>query len=58
VTLTVPAITGATELLLHIEGAEKRAVLEEASDEAGDPARLPIRFILAKRPDLRVLWAP
>lgn len=55
VTLTVPAITSARELILHIEGAKKRTVLEEAC-EAGDPARLPIRFILAKRPDLRVVW--
>ena len=57
VTLTAPVITAARELILHIEGPEKREALEEAS-EPGDPARLPIRFILSKRPDLRVVWAP
>ncbi len=57
VTLTAPVIAGARELILHIEGEKKREVLEEAS-EPGDPARLPVRFILSKRPDLRVVWAP
>lgn len=57
VTITLPVIASATDLILHIEGEEKRSVLEEA-DKGGDPARLPIRFVLAKRPDLRVVWAP
>ncbi len=57
VTMTLPAITDARELVLHIEGQTKKDVLDEAS-QPGDPAALPIRFVLSKCPDLRVVWAP
>ncbi|MGB7286241.1 MAG: 6-phosphogluconolactonase [Salaquimonas sp.] len=57
VTLTLAALTSAKDVLLHIEGGEKRTVLE-AADEAIDLATRPISFVLANRPDLRVVWAP
>ena len=57
VTLTLPAIASAKNLLLHIEGQTKRDVLEEAI-ESGEPAQLPIRYVLDACPDLRVVWAP
>jgi len=57
VTLTLPVIAGAGELILHIEGQEKRTVLESA-DEMGDQSPLPVHHILAARPDIRVVWAP
>lgn len=57
VTLSVSALTSAASIILHIEGAQKRETLDLAM-EAGDPAKMPIRYILEKRPDLRVIWAP
>lgn len=57
VTLTLPPIVGAENIFLHIEGQEKRDVLEEASG-TGDPAAMPIRFVLAALPEIRVVWAP
>lgn len=57
ITLTLPAITSAAKIALHIEGQAKRDVLEEAGDR-GDPSRLPIQFVLQRRPDIRVVWAP
>ncbi len=57
ITLTAPVLWSATEIVLHIEGAKKREVLDAAL-AAGDPAVMPIRYILQKRPDLRVVWAP
>lgn len=57
VTLTLPVICGARDLVLHIEGDEKREVLDDAS-ETLDPAKLPIAHVISKCPDLRVVWAP
>ena len=57
VTLTLPPLVNAENTFLHIEGQQKRDVLEEASG-AGDPAAMPIRFVLAALPDIRVVWAP
>ncbi len=57
VTLSASALTSAGNIVLHIEGAKKRETLDHAT-EAGDPAKMPIRYILEKRPDLRVIWAP
>lgn len=57
VTLTLPAITRANELILHIEGEEKRRVLETAF-QPGDPSEMPIRHVLALRPDIRIVWVP
>ena len=56
VTLTLPAIVSAKSLFLHIEGIEKRSVLEKAigatiSDE------MPVSHVLKARPDLNIVWA-
>lgn len=57
VTFTLPALCSAAELILHIEGDEKKAVLEEAQ-KAGDANLLPIRHILRSNADLSIVWAP
>lgn len=57
VTMTLPVIISAGEVLLHIEGQQKRNVLDEAKIP-GDPADLPIRYILNARSDIHTLWAP
>lgn len=57
VTLTLPVITAAGKIFLHIEGDKKRDVLEEETG-TGDPAHLPIRYVLNQRSDTRVVWAP
>lgn len=56
ITFTLPPLVAADALFLHIEGAGKRAVLEQACAGAAD---LPICAILrnARRP-LDVLWCP
>ncbi|MEP9396894.1 6-phosphogluconolactonase [Mesorhizobium sp. KR2-14] len=55
-TLTLPRIAGASFIALHIEGAEKRRVLEAALD--GEP-HLPVRAVFdhAKVP-VQIFWAP
>ena len=68
ITLTRAALLDARELLLHVTGAAKRAVLEGAMDawrERGDvPATLPIARVLGAAaareggPALGVWWAP
>ncbi|MDA4847569.1 6-phosphogluconolactonase [Hoeflea poritis] len=57
-TLTQPVLHGAESVILHIEGTEKRDVLEAAL-EPGPVEALPVRAILreTKRP-LQVYWAP
>ena len=57
VTLTLPVLLGAGLLALHIEGEEKRRVLEEAL-AAGEANDLPIRHVLHNRTDLQIYWAP
>ena len=52
VTLTMPAILGARLLALHIEGQEKRAVLERA--KAG--ADLPVTRVLSAADGVEVFW--
>lgn len=57
-TLTLPLLTSANLLILHIEGQKKLAVLEEAL--AGDDVmQMPVRAIFAhaKQP-VQVYWAP
>ena len=54
-TLTLPALLASELLILHIEGAEKRDVLERARS-GGDPNSLPIRHILNHRDDLEIYW--
>ncbi len=55
-TLSMPRLTGAGFLALHIEGAEKRAVFEAAMQ--GDD-RTPIRAVIEASPrPVKVFWAP
>lgn len=55
-TLTMPVIAGAGLLALHIEGREKRDVLERAL--ASTDPRLPVARVFDAAPHLKVYWAP
>jgi 6-phosphogluconolactonase len=58
ITLTLPLIVAAATVYLHIEGAEKAAVLETALKE-GAPEELPLRAVLrARKKPLEVYWCP
>lgn len=48
ITLTLPALLATTQLYLHIEGAQKQAVLQRALSGDGDGVELPIRAVLAQ----------
>ncbi|WP_175577770.1 6-phosphogluconolactonase [Mongoliimonas terrestris] len=55
ITLTLPMLLGADRLALHIEGAGKKTVLEQAL-ASGDPMEMPVRAVLtAERPPV-VFW--
>jgi 6-phosphogluconolactonase len=55
-TLPLARLADAALLILHIEGAEKRKVLEDAQAEARD---LPVRKMLERsRTQVQVFWAP
>ncbi|MER2534862.1 MAG: 6-phosphogluconolactonase [Rhizobiaceae bacterium] len=55
-TLTLPALVAAGLVVVHIEGAEKRSVIEAAL--ASEPA-LPIRTVLDRAPRAaEIYWAP
>ena len=58
ITMTLPCLTSARNLFLHIEGEEKLKVYEEALQD-GPADDLPIRHVL-RHPDvnLHVYWAP
>ncbi len=57
-TLTLPAILDAGEIILHISGQEKKAVLEQA-EAAGPPEKMPVRFVLRQqKTPVTVYWAP
>ena len=57
-TLTLPVIASAGLAILHIEGNEKKRVLEEAS-KPGPIEDLPVRAILTHtKAPLHVYWAP
>lgn len=57
-TLTLPVLTGARFLALHIEGDEKKAVLEKAF-AGDDPHDMPVRAILNQtKTTVHVFWAP
>lgn len=57
-TLTLPVIAGARFVALHIEGAEKKAVLEKALGD-GATTDMPIRAVLRHVPiELEIFWAP
>jgi len=51
ITLTLPVLAGAGRLILHIEGAAKRHLLETAHG-------LPIHAVCAARPDIEIFWSP
>ncbi|MCY6382362.1 6-phosphogluconolactonase [Hoeflea prorocentri] len=57
-TLTLPPLMRAKNVILHIEGKQKRSVLENAMN-SGPVEELPVRAILRRteRP-LKVYWAP
>lgn len=56
VTFTLPPLINAGETILHIEGARKKQVFDEAKNK-GDANALPIRHVLNNCPDLRIVWA-
>jgi 6-phosphogluconolactonase len=57
-TLTLPALLDSQQIILHITGQEKKAVLEQAQTE-GPATEMPIRFMLRQqeRP-VNIYWAP
>jgi 6-phosphogluconolactonase len=55
VTLTLPAINGAAEVVFLVSGRSKAAVLKEVLEGAGDPARLPAQGIHPLKGTLRWL---
>jgi len=56
-TLTLPVLLAAGFLALHIEGAEKRLVLEKAL-QPGPVANMPVRAVLARCPAPEIFWSP
>ena len=55
-TLSMPRLTGAGLLALHIEGAEKRAVFEAAMEGAD---KKPVGVVIEASPQpVKVFWAP
>ncbi len=57
ITLTAPALFNSHEIIIHITGEEKRAVLEKAVQQ-GDPLALPIAaFTCQKAVPISVYWA-
>ena len=57
-TMTLPTIASADFLVLHIEGAEKRAVFERAMED-GPADDLPIRHVIRHTDaTIHVYWAP
>lgn len=58
ITMTLPVITSAQHIVLHIEGNDKRKVFDEAMKD-GDADLLPVRHVL-RHPDanVHVYWAP
>jgi 6-phosphogluconolactonase len=57
-TLTLPAILGSRQIVLHITGQRKQDVLQKAQAE-GPIEEMPIRFILRQQATpVSVFWAP
>jgi 6-phosphogluconolactonase len=54
-TFTLPMLLGASVLMLHIEGAEKRAVLEKALAD-GPALDMPIRAVLRGDRPVKLYW--
>lgn len=57
VTLTLSAVLQAEAIVLHVEGARKRQIFEQALGDGPEEA-LPIRAILRRVPRLPVYWCP
>jgi 6-phosphogluconolactonase len=62
ITLTLPLILAARAVYLHIEGADKAAVLAQALDEAlknGTVEEMPVRAVLrTRRSPPEIYWCP
>lgn len=56
-TLTLDAVKSAKHIYLMLTGANKRAAFEAALDD-GPVEHMPVRAILAARPDMWICWAP
>ncbi len=56
--MTVSAIRASQRVILHIEGAEKREVLEAALAVPEEAVKLPIRLVADVCPQLEVWWSP
>lgn len=57
-TFTLSRLSHARLLALHIEGAEKRSVLEKAAD-GRDEAEMPVRAMLRRAgTEIEIYWAP
>ena len=56
-TFTFARLIAAASLYLHIEGAEKRRVLETA-EAAGDCAAMPVRAVLRSAKPIHIHWCP
>ncbi len=57
-TFTLASLEDARLLILHIEGAAKKATLEKAQ-QSGDEAEMPIRAVLRRASSpLEIFWAP
>jgi 6-phosphogluconolactonase len=56
-TFTLPRLTASTFLALHIEGREKRTVLEKALS-GDDKMTMPVRAVLQSKAALHVYWCP
>lgn len=57
ITLTLPLILAARAVYLHIEGAEKAAVLQNALQD-GPETEMPVRAVLRRRAALEIYWCP
>jgi 6-phosphogluconolactonase len=57
ITFTLPALLAARTRMLHIEGAEKRRVLERAL-QSGPVEAMPIRAILNAPQPVTIYWSP
>jgi len=55
ITFTLPVLLKARALYLHIEGADKRDVLQQAEQPG---SQLPIASVLRRAPHLDVYWCP
>lgn len=56
-TFTLPVLEAAGRLKLHIEGAEKKKVLDQALAE-GPEADMPVRAVLRSATPLTLYWCP